>query len=259
MVAIGRSAWRLVFGTFLVTLAAGPVVRAQTPEEIFNRGNAAYQDGRYDEAAQAYRTLIKYQIHDPRVEYNLGNTEFRSGRLGKAILHFERARRLDPTDQDIRANLAYVRSFCFDQVPAANVPVLLQWLRTGQDRLGPDRQAWVFLALLWALGSVIGWTFGRPGRFSAAAGWVASGLVVVSVIAAASWYTTYLRLEGRPSAVVLAPSVEVRAGPGENNPTLFTVHEGLIVEVRDVRPEWIQVSLPDGLNGWMVRSAVEPV
>ena len=259
MVAISPSNWRPALGALLIALAVEPSTRAQTPEEIFNGGNAAYEQERYEEAALAYRTLIKYQIRDPRVEFNLGNTEFRSGRLGKAILHFERARRLDPIDPDIQANLAYARSFCFDQVPVPEAPVLVKWLRAGQDRLGPDRQAWTALALFWALCAVIGWRLSRPGRSSPAAGWLASGLIVLLAVVAASWYTTYLRLEGNPSAVVLAPSVEVLAGPGENNATLFTVHEGLIVEVRDVRPEWIQVSLPDGLNGWMVRSAVEPV
>jgi hypothetical protein len=251
--------WRPLLGTALVAFATGPALRAQTPEEIFSGANAAYEQGRYDDAAQGYRTLIKYQIRDPRVEYNLGNTEFRSGRLGKAILHFERARRLDPTDHDIRANLAYARSFCFDQVPVSDAPALLLWLRAGQDRLGPDRQAWIFLGLFWALCMIIAWTLSRPGRSGAGIGWLASALVVLLLIVAVSWYTTYLRLEGSQSGVVLAASVEVLAGPGENNPTLFTVHEGLIVEIRDVRPEWIQVSLPDGLNGWMVRNAVEPV
>ena len=150
--------WRPLLGTALVAFATGPALRAQTPEEIFSGANAAYEQGRYDDAAQGYRMLIKYQIRDPRVEYNLGNTEFRSGRLGKAILHFERARRLDPTDHDIRANLAYARSFCFDQVPVSDAPALLLWLRAGQDRLGPDRQAWIFLGLFWALCMIIAWT-----------------------------------------------------------------------------------------------------
>ena len=38
-------------------------------------------------------------------------------------------------------------------------------------------------------------------------------------------------------------------------PTLFTVHEGLTVEVRGERDEWIQVSLPNGLFGWLSRDS----
>jgi hypothetical protein len=257
------SARRATAGVFLLAAAGffgpGPTVRAESPEEIFSRGNAAYAQERYAESAEAYRTLLKYQVRDPRVEYNLGNAEFRLGRLGHAILHFERGRRLDPTDADIRANLEYARSFCFDRVDPPEVPAVVRWVRAAQDRVGPDRQAWALLALIWLLAGLIGWAFSRPGRWSAAYGWALSGGLLLAVLVGASWHVTYDRLEGRRSAVVLEPSVEVLAGPGANNATLFTVHEGLIVEVRDVRAEWIQVSLPNGLNGWLARSAVEQV
>jgi len=51
--------------------------------------------------------------------------------------------------------------------------------------------------------------------------------------------------------VVQNEAVDVLAGPGPNNPTLFTVHEGLTLEVRSIREGWLQVSLPNGLNGWI--------
>ncbi len=74
-----------------------------------------------------------------------------------------------------------------------------------------------------------------------------------------SWYATYERLEGRRTAVVLGDLVEVLAGPGRNNATLATVHEGLDVEVWGERDEWIQVRLPNGVSGWVARGAVEVV
>jgi hypothetical protein len=241
-------------------LAAGlaPVV-AENPEEIFSRGNRAYEQERYAEAADAYRTLIKYQIRDPRVEYNLGNAEFRLGNLGRAIVHFERARRMAPADADIRANLEYARSLCYDRVDPPEVPTVVRWLRQLQDRVGPDAQAWAALALFWCIGGVLAWGLARPGRWSAIYGWVLTGAVLSLLLVGISWWITFDRLEGTASAVVIEPAVEVLAGPGENNATLVTVHEGLEVEVRDVRPDWIQVSLPNGLSGWLRRDSVEQV
>ena len=71
-----------------------------------------------------------------------------------------------------------------------------------------------------------------------------------------SWYTTFERLEGTRRAVVLGDAVDVLAGPGQNNASLFTVHAGLTLEVRAERQEWIQVSLPNGLHGWIPRDAL---
>jgi hypothetical protein len=36
---------------------------------------------------------------------------------------------------------------------------------------------------------------------------------------------------------------------------LFTVHEGLKAEIRADRGGWLQVSLPNGWNGWIPREA----
>jgi tetratricopeptide (TPR) repeat protein len=238
-----------------VLLAAGAAA-AETPEELFDRGNEAYTQGRYAEAVEAYETALRYGIHDPRLEYNLGNTRFRLGQLGQAILHYERARRMDPTDPDIRANLAYVRSLCFDRVEAPELMVAVRWTRAVQDRLGPDRQAWVFLVLVWAVLGLLAFKLSRPGGWDASAGWAVAVLIVIALLVAASSYSTYQRLEGQRVGVVLQDVVEVLAGPGENNPTLFTIHEGLTLEIRTDRGDWVQVSLPNGLNGWVPGDAL---
>jgi len=243
----------------LLLLALGGLgsVAAATPEETFSRANEAYEQRDYASAAEGYRSLLRYRIRDPRVEYNLGNAEFKLGNLGRAILSYERARRLDPTDPDIRANLAYARSLTFDRVEPAPMPGLVRMIYTLQDRLGPDRQAWIGLALFWIAAGLLAWGLSGPGRWTAACGWSLTGLVLLLAISVASWNMTYQRLEGTPLAVVLQDSVEVLAGPGFNNATLFTVHEGLTVEVRgEVRQDWVQVSLPNGLNGWVPLDAV---
>jgi uncharacterized protein YgiM (DUF1202 family) len=57
----------------------------------------------------------------------------------------------------------------------------------------------------------------------------------------------------------LQPSAEALAGPGLNNAALFTLHEGTTVTVRSEREGWLQVALPNGLSGWVVRDAAERI
>lgn len=230
--------------------------RAETPEEIFHRGNTAYERGDYAAAAEAYRTVIQYGVKDARVEYNLGNAAFKLSRLGEAILHYQRAYRMSPTDPDIAANLRLARSRCFDEVNEPETAAAVRAFRSLQDRIGPDRQAWAGLALFWGLAGIVAWRTSRPGGWSPAWGWTVAGLMAALCVVTASWYATVTHLEGAPLAVVIESSVDVLAGPGENNASLFTVHEGLTVEVRSERENWVQVSLPNGLNGWVPRGAV---
>lgn len=250
---------RLGFPVAVAWLLFAQPGQAQTPEDIFKRGNAAYEEGRYEAAAEAYRSLLRYEIHDAVVEYNLGNAEFRLGNLGRAILHYERAKRLDPVEPDIRANLEFARSICFDRVEAPQQAVVVRWVRAVQNRLGPDRQAWTALATAWLVVALVAWCFSRPGGWTAAHGWMLAALLLILVITVSSWYVTVGRLDRDSSAVVLDDVVEVLAGPGYNNPALFTVHEGLTLQIRAEREEWLQVSLPNGLNGWIAKESVEKV
>ncbi len=247
---------RAVVLSSLLLLATLPVA-AQTPEEAFHRGNAAYTAGRFEEAIEAYETALRYRIRDPRLEFNIGNALFKRGRLGQAILHYERARRLDPTDEDIKSNLEFARTFTRDQVTPEEQAGIVAFVVRLQDRLGPDVQAWFALGMIWAAAALVAWGLSEPGRWNGTLGWSLAVLLLLFAVSAASWRTSFERLEGRQMAIVLDEAVEVLAGPGFNNATLFTVHEGLTVEVRgEIGEEWVQVSLPNGLNGWMPLDAV---
>lgn len=239
----------------LSAVLSGPVL-GQTPEELFDRGNLAYENGMFAEAFEAYRSASRYGIEDARLEYNLGNAAFRLGKIGEAILHYERAYRLDPVDPDITANLHLLRELRLDRIEPPEIAPPARLLRALQDRLGPDRQAMVLLVLVWSIFLLVAWFTRRPGCWRAAAGWMLAAMLCASLLIGASFWVTNKRLETSEMVVVLVDSTDVLAGPGENNAPLVTIHEGLTLEVRSEREDWVQVKLPDGLNGWVPRKAL---
>ncbi len=236
-----------------------PGALAASPEETFDAACAAYEQGQWDAAADGFRSLLRYGLSDARLEYNLANSEYKRGRLGEAILHYERARRLAPADPDIAANLAIVRAKIRDVVEDADAAGVLQAVRAWQDRLGPSAQAGALLALLWLTAATITWCGSRAGGFTPAWGWTLAAELVLSVFLFLSWRATWSRLEGTPRAVILKASVEALAGPGLNNASLFTLHEGTAVTIQSERESWLQVTLPNGLTGWVVRDAAERI
>ncbi len=240
----------------VVLLGACATALAETPEQVFDAANEAYDAGRYRDAVDGYARVLRYGVEDVRVEYNLGNAAFKLGRVGEAILHWERAYRLDPTDGDVRANLAFARGLLQDRIDAPDPTGALAFVRNVQNRIGPDRQAVGLLVLGWGLAALLSWCWARPGGFTPPAAWVLAGLLLVGAVVGVSWWTTKERLETRHLAVVVVDAADVLAGPGENNAPLVTVHEGLTLRVRSERGDWIQVGLPDGLNGWVRRRAV---
>jgi SH3-like domain-containing protein len=49
---------------------------------------------------------------------------------------------------------------------------------------------------------------------------------------------------------------DIRSGPGRENVTVFTVHEGIFVRVRGEAAGWYQVSLPNGWSGWVEKDVL---
>jgi len=242
----------------ILVLFALPAL-AETPEETFDRATHAYEQGQWDAAAEGFRGLLRYGFDDPRIEYNLANAEFKRGRLGEAILHYERARRLSPSDPDIVANLAVARSRIRDVVEDPQAGGVLTALRGIQDRLGVAMQALLFVAGVWIVAGIVAWCGARPGGFTPGWGWGLSAALLVTLLVGLSWRSTWTRLEGTARAVVLRPAVEALAGPGLNNASRFTLHEGTTVDIQGEREQYLQVSLPGGLSGWVPRDAAERI
>src|ERR1017187_8408427 len=74
------------------------------PSDDLKAANQLFDTGKFAEAAAVYEKIEPKTAH---VYFNLGNTHFREGKLGLAILDYERAQRLAPRDPDIAANLKF--------------------------------------------------------------------------------------------------------------------------------------------------------
>ncbi len=242
-------------------LAAGPDpgggAAALSPRALLEQAAAAGEAGRWEEAERDLREVVSRGIHDPEAWYDLGTVLAHEGKYGEAILALRRALRLDPRHEDARANLEWVRARLADASEGTDGArdLLARWLA-----LLPERGALVAaIALEWIGAALLLFGLFRARRRAAAlrrAGIAA--LVLAALLALPPLGLAWLRATDR-SAVVLAERAEARSGPGEDNPVLFTVHEGLEVELGRARGDWVYVRVPGGPAGWLPRSALAPV
>lgn len=212
----------------------------------------------YQQAAGGFQALLDSGVQNAALEYNLGNVHFRLGELGRAVLHYRRARRLDPSAAHLAENLRYAR----DRVEPAIAP-------SGQSRLARHLLFWHYQTSVAGRGrallvfSVIGW-----GLLLAWLRWrrstvLLSGLVGV-ILALACGASIYRQLadEARsPPAVVVGAPQMLRLGRGEGSDLALKQALGPGVELRILqqRHGWVEVRLPDGLTGWLPGDAVERV
>jgi tetratricopeptide (TPR) repeat protein len=276
---------RAVLWPALLIVLAGdptpsPAAEADSPAAMFAAGNAAYEAGAYMDAIDRYQQVVAAGIVNADLDYNLANAYFKTGDLGRSVLWYERALRLEPRSDDARANLAVVRSLLRDQqlIPAHGGVrnAALGWHR----RLSATESAAVacgFYALfvIAALCLVFRRTDAMT-RFYRRASWVSPArlfglsmtqdLVVAMALCAALAVvfggSSYAKVQDAREArrgVVVTEEVAVFSGPSEDATIQFKIHEGTIVSVRDGRSGWVRVDLPGDLSGWVEEATVERI
>ncbi len=230
--------------------AAPALVAPSDNAAAIARAAAAYEGGRLADALTEYAVLATRFPGDARLAYNLGNTYWRIGKRGKAILWYERARRLSPADGDIRFNLRLARSGLADEESA--------WGEAFDRVLPPKLLWWLAVALLWAICGIIGLALVREWpreKWSVA---MTAGIPLFVVLAV--WIGLRIHDLDKPWAVVAVPTAEVRSGPGDQFPVGYTAPEGQRALILNRRPGWLEIGIPSkSLKGWVADTSVETI
>lgn len=114
-----RSAAGVAF--VLAVLAAGAFAHpagATTLDETFAKANRHYVAGEYKEAQEGYEALLRHDLRSAAVHFNLANALVKHKQLGRAVGHYKRALRLEPSAAlraDILYNIGAVRNDLADQ------------------------------------------------------------------------------------------------------------------------------------------------
>lgn len=223
-------------------------------------GDSAYMRNDYAAAIQIYENLLK-KGEAAEVYYNLGNSYYKSDDIAKAILNYERALLLQPGNADIRANLEIARSKTVDKVTPVPEIFFVSWFKSLINTLSTDAWAkWGITFFILLLVSCALFFFSKQvlmKKIGFSAGIVFLVLVVLSNVFAAQQKSA---LTNRNEAIVLIPSVTVRSTPSESGVSLFILHEGRKVEIKDnSMREWKEIRLEDGKVGWLPASSIENI
>jgi len=230
----------------------------ELPQEAFARAEALYQEQRYEEAAEVYESMRALGIEDPTLYYNLGNAYFKAGKIGLSVLSYERALVLAPSDNDARTNLLYANELVADAVDEAPLPLAVRWAVDVYRSLQPN-----FLAGILSVAFVLGGMALTLVLYDAWPQWRSAAIVVLvlcATLALASGGALGSKANAaanRVDAIVLTENAYVRSGPGDANPRLAEIHEGLKVRVISEREGWFQVTLANGLTGWLRAAEIE--
>jgi len=241
----------VLFGGILSLLFASVALAG----EEFKSASGLYDAGKFADAAAM---LERVTPKTAAVFFNLGNAHFRQEQLGRAVLDFERARQLAPTDPDILANLRFAE----ERLGVAEVNLPAKPLARFGEAVAGRRTigqwahyevAGVWLTVLFVAGAI----------------WLPrlrTGLVLFAVLAGVGLAMAGAALSYRvigertgPPVVVLAQKSPARFAPLADATVHFQLSEGTKVCLREDRGHWWLVERADGQQGWIQSADAERV
>lgn len=243
---------RILTLTAFFALSLMPAI-GQTKAEA----DSAYQQKDYARAAQIYEHILTHG-EDAFVYYNLGNCYYRMHDMAHAVLNYERALLREPSNSDIRFNLALARSKTQDKMADTDQFFIFYWARSLINAHNTDG---------WARGAVLSFglllvvaflrLFFRQRYIQLLAPYVGAALLVMVILFNVFAYVQHGEYLDKTHAIVMK-TTDVRSTPDTSGTTVFALHPGTKVKIiDDTMGRWKQIRLSDGKQGWIIKDDIE--
>ena len=241
----------------VLLLCSTALAQRQYVSPGFQSGNEYYARGNYDAAIEQYEKVLASGVLSEVVLYNLANAHFKNKQLGKAILCYEKAQRIAPQDREIAENLNFVRTHIADKVERPQEGYFVSQLRRITNWLSLDAETALAVAFFIAANAAFAlfWLDAIPGLSRLALYASVTFLGLFMILGSSNLVRIYWQ-ETVQEGVILVEKADVLSGPASDSPVLFSIHEGLKVRIENDRPDWVQISLENGWNGWVKKDAL---
>jgi len=236
---------------------------------LFNQANEYFREANSakdpDQAERLYeRAILTFEkiidegdVKNAKLYYNLANSCFLKGQLGKAILNYLRADRLDNSDENIKKNLSFARSKRIDKIGTKTERRVLHTLFFWHYDFSLRTKfllTCIFFAGVCIFVTALIW-FGRSSFSTVPA--VICGILTLCFLVSVA-------VESRIQAdkvcgVITDKEVVARQGDGQNYPASFKepLHEGTEFDMLEHRPGWFHIKLFDDSDGWIPEDSAE--
>ncbi len=230
---------------------------AQGLDETFKTGNTFYAEQNFVEALAQYNLLADSGWQSAPLFYNMGNSYYRLGKTGYAILYYEKALLQQPNDPDIRKNIKVAQLNKIDEFEVVPTPVLKKVGLAFVNFFNADVWAILGLIFVFAAATLIV-VFLKSTQKST---WQFSLYVVFGLLGLFSLFMAYQKInfnKNQNYGVLVTDNAYVKSAP-KNGEDLFIIHEGTKAQIEETYNDWVKVRFPDGNSGWLESEGFERI
>lgn len=216
-----------------------------------------YAEKHYKEAIQTYEEIVKEGLISYKLYYNLGNAYYKNNELGKAIYNYELANKLQPNNKDIKTNLRIANEKTIDKIESKE-NFFIGAIKSGLvNSLSTTGWAWLsvfslagalLLAFIFFISNQL--FLKRLGFF------LGSISFIVFIGSMILGFTALNDKQELNFAIVTNRESKIYEEPNRASKSKFSLHEGTRVSVLETNPDWTNIKLENGNEGWIKTSDV---
>lgn len=247
---------RLFIPVFLL-LSLTALGQGNDPEATFTAASEAYAEGHYEQAIEKYLAVLE-EGHSAALHFNLGNAYFKTNQVARAILHYERALRIDPSDADVKYNLKLANDRIKDKIEGLPELNISRWWKDFTLSLSVDAWAWISIATM-AVAVVLLLLFFLSGIRALRVFAFYSSLLLLIAAGFTYYQASHAKQlnEAETEAIVMSPRVDVKGAPTQSGVNVFVIHEGTKVRVIREQDGWVNIRIASGNEGWILETDCE--
>jgi tetratricopeptide (TPR) repeat protein len=250
---------RLFFITFLSLIHVFSFSQFQL-DLLFKNANNLFAQEKYEEAIKQYTFINDKGFESAELYYNMGNAYYKIRNYPRAILNYEKALIINPEDDNIQHNLAKARMLNIDKIDEIPEFVIRRWVNKLIDVLTSN--GWALISLgtfIVSLTFFLVFFFGSRIYLKKYGFYLGFVLIIISVTSFYFSYRSKSMAVKSAGAIVMAPTVTIKSSPQDTGTDLFILHEGTKVFIVGKLDNWFEIKLSDGKQGWLQKSAIEPI
>ncbi len=248
------------------TIAAAAIIlgsaAAWAGSNAATEAGKAYAAQDYNKALELYGQAAKADGVSGKLYYNIANTHYRLKDRGQAILYYERALMLDPSNSQARADLEFVREkWQISEDTGASVVA---------DTVGRlSTNTWATIAVVAFLMTLLlaAAYVAAPSVALRKVGFFGAGATLaVCVVANVCAIYMYGRATSHDCAIVTVPQATLGTAPRQpkGKEVAFKLKEGYKVQLRDsvssrnglVTEKWYDVETSDSRRAWVSAKSI---
>lgn len=229
-------------------------LKLDSAKELYDKDN--FDEGllllQKAEADLNQQNLISFELY-----YNLGNFYFRKGLMAQAVLNYEKALLVDPTNEDAVYNLKLVNQQLqdeFEEIPEVSFSALFNYLNS-----------FFSYQILFAIGFcctlglslIVFWRKKKNLFVYSSKNHYILGMGVVLMLW--SWAQYSAVQTKSKEGVILENRTAVTSEPNPSAQLLLKINEGTKVKLLEKGDDWYRVQLPNNVIGWLSSTALLPI